>query len=209
MIDEVRFISEYARVFNLSTTKAFLDRPLIGSLVGLLHLLKMFTDDLRMENINYRSYCLATVRAECGPTYEPVVEKGPYRYFAKYEPGTKLGISLGNLFPGDGFRFRGRGYVQLTGRGNYSKFSTIMDQDLLNNPDEALNPAVAYEIMVRGMIGGEFTGKRLADYMSASHSDFVGARHIINGQDRAKEIATDAVRFSEILLASEKPDVVT
>jgi putative chitinase len=42
---------------------------------------------------------------------------------------------LGNTQPGDGVRFKGRGYIQLTGRANYDKFSKFVNEDCVSNPD--------------------------------------------------------------------------
>ncbi|OMD59080.1 hypothetical protein BSK48_30320 [Paenibacillus odorifer] len=54
-------------------------------------------------------------------------ELGGKKYFSKYEPGTKLGKQLGNKDKGDGYKFRGAGYIQMTGRYNYQRFADAMD----------------------------------------------------------------------------------
>jgi putative chitinase len=41
----------------------------------------------------------------------------------------------GNQASGDGFRFRGRGYIQLTGRSNYTAFDKSVEDDIIANPD--------------------------------------------------------------------------
>ncbi|WP_336763646.1 glycoside hydrolase family 19 protein [Paenibacillus sp. USHLN196] len=53
-------------------------------------------------------------------------ELGGKKYFSKYEPGTKLGKQLGNTKKGDGYKFRGAGYIQMTGRYNYQRFADAM-----------------------------------------------------------------------------------
>jgi putative chitinase len=45
-------------------------------------------------------------------------------------------VDLGNTQPGDGFRYRGRGYLQITGRENYAQASQALDVDLINNPEQ-------------------------------------------------------------------------
>ena len=58
-------------------------------------------------------------------------ELGDDVYFQKYE-GRK---ALGNTQPGDGIKFKGRGYIQCTGRVNYSSFSKFIGEDCVSNPD--------------------------------------------------------------------------
>ncbi|NTG48955.1 hypothetical protein G6M04_16380 [Agrobacterium rhizogenes] len=96
----------------------------------------------------------------------------------------------GNEASGDGWRYRGRGLVQITGRDNYMKYG------IADDPDKALDPAKAVEILFDGMINGRFTGKKLADFFSASVTDWTGARKIINGTDRAVDIAGYAKKFA-------------
>jgi predicted chitinase len=129
------------------------------------------------------------------------VERGTPDYFRKYDLGTKLGTALGNTQPGDGFRFRGRGYVQITGRANYARLGKMIGRgdDLVRTPDLATNHEIAYRIMSVGMRAGAFTGKKLSDYISASKCDYTNARRIINGVDRADLIAGYAAKFERIL----------
>jgi putative chitinase len=60
-----------------------------------------------------------------------LTELGNKAYFKKYE-GRK---DLGNTNEGDGYKFRGRGYIQVTGRYNYTRLSKDTGIDFLNNPD--------------------------------------------------------------------------
>ena len=68
------------------------------------------------------------------------------RYGVQYAP--KTAKILGNKVPGDGQRYYGRGYVQLTGRENYKRAGEALGIDLLNKPDLAANPDVAAKIAV-------------------------------------------------------------
>jgi putative chitinase len=56
---------------------------------------------------------------------------------------TAYGTRLGNTQPGDGYRFRGRGFIQLTGRDNYTKYGQMIGKDLVGNPDLALQVEVS------------------------------------------------------------------
>lgn len=85
--------------------------------------------------------------------------------------------------------YYGRGFVQLTFFENYSKFSKILNIDLVNNPDLALEENVAAFILVFGMMNGSFTGKRLADYIQYKKADYANARRVVNGTDKAELIA--------------------
>ena len=103
--------------------------------------------------------------------------------------------SLGNTQPGDGVRFKGRGYVQVTGRRNYSDWSRRLGVDLVSNPRLASQPNVAARILVQGMRDGTFTGRRLGDYVGNGRADFAGARRVVNGNDRAGQIGQIAQRL--------------
>ena len=96
----------------------------------------------------------------------------------------------------DGWRFRGRGLVQITGRDNYAKYG------IADDPDKALDPETAVKMLCDGMINGWFTGKKLAEYFSATVTDYVGARKIINGADRAADIAGYAKKFAAAIEAA-------
>ncbi len=99
---------------------------------------------------------------------------------------------LGNVNPGDGVKYKGRGLVQLTGRTNYSKFSSILGVDLINNPNLMTQPDLAVKALVIGMQRGSFTGRKLSDYINGSSVDFVNARRIVNALDKATIIANSA-----------------
>lgn len=109
---------------------------------------------------------------------------------------------LGNTVSGDGPRFRGRGYPMMTGRKNYVWASLVSGLDLVGDPERASDPVVSAELIVAGMIGGNFTGKRLGQYVTPFGVDFVGARAVVNGTDKAREIAAIASKYLASLLAA-------
>ncbi len=106
---------------------------------------------------------------------------------------------LGNTQSGDGRRFKGRGYVQITGRRNYQDWSNRLGIDLVNNPDACKDPRVAARVLVEGMMKGTFTGRGLGDYINGSQTDFHNARRTVNGTDRAGLIAGYAQNFMSAL----------
>lgn len=157
---------------------------------GLQALLMGIEQDADVTDVRWAAYMLATIKHECDDTWQPVIEKGPASYFDQYNVGTDKGMRLGNTQPGDGFRFRGRGYVQITGRANYLKLGQALNlgNGLIDNPDKALEPQTAYRIMSYGMRKGAFTGRKLTDYISDAGCDYFNARRIINALDQADRI---------------------
>lgn len=81
---------------------------------------------------------------------------------------------LGNTQPGDGQRYKGRGVIQLTGRANYKTYGDKLGIDLVNNPELAANPEVAWK--VAGQYWQDHKLNELAD-----RGDIVGITRRING----------------------------
>jgi predicted chitinase len=54
--------------------------------------------------------------------------------------------SLGNTEAGDGYKYRGRGFIQLTGRANYQRYGEKLGVDLVNSPDLAMNAGIAAKV---------------------------------------------------------------
>lgn len=162
------------------------------------------------------AYMLATVRVEAydfmrGVFFGPTIERISY---ASAEVHYGVGPTArrptyarrhGNIDVGDGFKFRGRGFIQITWRSNYESFSSIAGVDLVASPDAAMEWEAALKIMVIGMVEGRFTGRKLDDYLGDGQSDFYGARRIINGLDKAHIIAEYAEKFLELLHSTRCP----
>ena len=163
-------------------------------------------DSFEQSNVTddrFKAYMLATVYHECAKKMQPIEEYGGKAYFTKRYgiegSNRKLAISLGNVNVGDGYKYAGRGYVQCTGRSNYKKMGELLGVNLVDSPELALNPIIASKIMIEGMTRGTFTGKKLSDYFTDGKSDWVNARRIINGMDKADLIAGYALKFFDAL----------
>ena len=137
---------------------------------------------------NQLAYILATAKHETAHTMLPIREFGKGR-------GRKYGRPVG---PFDHVYY-GRGYVQLTWLENYKRAGDEIGVDLVAEPDLALDPEIAAEIIFAGMLKGWFTGRKLEDYVTLNKSDFRNARRIVNGMDRATKIANEARKFDSAL----------
>ncbi|HLN76513.1 MAG TPA: hypothetical protein VK204_05665 [Nocardioidaceae bacterium] len=87
---------------------------------------------------------VATVVAEVGKDLRPVNEYGSRAYFRRMYEGR---TDLGNTRPGDGARYHGRGYIQLTGRANYRAYGRKLDLPLEDRPGLALRPYVGARVL--------------------------------------------------------------
>lgn len=180
--DDVFLDNAKTKKYGATFAKALLDPPkkIVPSTKE--EHIKFILRECDRQGITLRTqvaYVLATVRHETGDTYRPVKEIGGNgKYYAP---------------------FYGRGHVQLTHKENYRKYSKILSLDLVNHPDKVLDPETSAFILCHGMKYGNFTGRKLSDYINEKRTDFIGARWIINSQDRAALIATYARDWVAIL----------
>ena len=109
---------------------------------------------------------LATIEVEVG-NFKPIRE---YASGEAYEGRA----SLGNTQPGDGVRYKGRGFIQLTGRDNYTTYGKKLGVDLVGNPDLALDPKISAEVLA------EYFVRRDIPAM-ADRGDWEAVRKAVNG----------------------------
>lgn len=142
--------------------------------------------------LQWLAYILATAFHETAQTMQPIAEYGKGK-------GKKYGVK-GKY----GQVPYGRGFVQLTWDENYEKADEELGLNgaLLKNFDLALQLDIATAILFAGMVEGWFTGKKLSDYIHDDVVDYVNARRIVNGTDRATMIATYAREFEVALEAA-------
>ena len=158
---------------------------------GLKTIIDFIQKDTTVTDSRYAAYMLATCYHETGKTFLPIEEYGKGK-------GKKYGLVDYDTVKA----YYGRGYVQLTWKGNYALFRSILKVDLVQHPELALEPEIAYHIMSIGMVNGSFTGVGLKRYFNADRNDPVNARKIINGVDCANKIADYHNTFLAAIKAS-------
>ena len=134
---------------------------------------------------------LGTIRAETG-SFEPI-EEFPSQYntppggppFSLYDHRS----DLGNVGPPDGANFRGRGFVQLTGRTNYTQFSKVLGlgTQLVDNPDMASDPALAAQLLAAFL-----KDKEQSIRSALAANNLAAARRLVNGGTHGLADFTDA-----------------
>lgn len=138
--------------------------------------------------IAYAAYAMATSYWETNKTMQPVREA-----YWLTEEWRKKNLRY--------YPWYGRGDVQLTWEVNYRRADTELRLSgaLIAEPEKALEPDISARVMVRGMQEGWFTGKRLSDTLpaigEATFVQFKASRPIINGTDKAGEIAEAALKW--------------
>jgi hypothetical protein len=155
----------------------------------------------QLTDLRWLAYMLATVYHETARTMQPIEEYGKG---SGYKYGKKIKRS-GVPYNAPDKLYYGRGYVQLTWYENYETMGRLLGIDLLNNPELALKADIAAEIMFEGMTKGnshfgDFTGKSLENYFNDKKEDWVNARRIINGTDKAELIAAYGRKFFKALV---------
>lgn len=116
--------------------------------------------------------------------------------FSAYEPGTGPGQRVGNTEPGDGARFKGRGFVQLTGRDNYRRYGQQLGLPLLEQPDLANAPEVA-ALLLAAFLAHKAAAMRAA----VAADDLKAARKLVNGGSHGLD------RFRDVFARAPAPAV--
>lgn len=160
-------------VNNWPLLKAALDKHLIGS-------------------VDTCVAAIATIRVEC-PGFKPIHEFGSERYFTEHYENRS---DLGNIHPGDGARYCGRGYIQLTGRKNYSVYGHLLGIDLEGQPDLALQPAAASEIF-------SLYFRNKGCNLAADNKDWTKVRKLVNGGTNGLDLFLKTVNSLVIELGTQ------
>lgn len=144
------------------------------------------------------AYILATAKHETSNTMQPIEEYGKGKG-RKY--GSKIKMS-GQPYEEPDKIYYGRGHVQLTWYENYERMGNELGVDLLHKPEMALYMDVSVKVLFIGMIKGMFTGAKLKTYFNDDSEDWINARKIVNGLDKAQLIAGYGKKFYKAILNS-------
>lgn len=137
------------------------------------------------ETVNRTAGLIATIDAETG-SLKWMEELGDAAYFRAYDG------RMGNNQEGDGYRFRGRGFVMLTGRDNYAEASKAIGYDLLKSPAAA---ASAYKTHIFTWFWNLHNVNALCD-----RGDWTGVRRAVNGGTNGMDVFLATVhRAIEVL----------
>lgn len=155
------------------------------------------------------SYILATVWHETAMKMKPIEEygKGKGRVYGTWYKNSKGDLySFKNGAKKEAYLYKdyphlyyGRGDTQNTWFDNYSKLSKVFGVDFLRKPELLLTREWSTKPTLYSMKVGLYTGKKLSDYINDNKTDFVNARRIINGVDKASQIANYAEIFLKAL----------
>jgi len=103
---------------------------------------------------------------------------------------------LGNQGPPDGADFRGRGFIQLTGRANYTQYAAETGHDLVANPALACDPTVAAQLLARFL-----SNKQAPIRRALAANDLAAARRLVNGGSNGLARFTSAFQIGSNLFA--------
>lgn len=198
LIDKKIFFDLYRRDFDVDGK---LNAQQVQDLNTFLDLFEQYS---HWFNTAQWAYVFATTYHETAATMAPVREA-----FRMSEAWRKANLRYWPHY--------GRGYVQITWKENYEKFTVILKRDLnitIRQRDDFMLPHVAFYTMIYGFKHGSFTGQKISDYIPTTGSQgsipttgglgglkehFISARRCINGSDRAELIASHAIKFLNIL----------
>lgn len=147
-----------------------------------------------LDDIDMVIMALATIRAE-SEGFEPISE---YKSKWNTDPGGRpYGLydfrrDIGNCAVGDGAKYKGRGFIQLTGRFNYQNYGKALGIDLATNPELANEPRTAARLLARFLKDKE---DRIREAIAGD--DLRTARRLVNGGSHGLKDFTEAFRIGQ------------
>jgi predicted chitinase len=154
-----------AALINAALTKYGITNPYLRA--GVLAVVAKESAFIPKNEISYAGTSNSRIREVFGSRVSGLSEaqltalkKDPRAFFNRiYGGGFAIGRQLGNTQPNDGYNYRGRGFNQNTGRGNYTMLTNKSGIDLVSNPDRMNDPAVAAEALAIYFANGLASGK--------------------------------------------------
>jgi len=165
------------------------------------------------ENLNYSKTGNPRIRSIFGSRVASLTDeelnaaKANPEVFAEliYGSGNSIGKSMGNTEPGDGWKYRGRGYIQLTGKNNYKYFGDLSGFDIVENPDWLVNnPSLSAMVSVNFVKYGLKNNLTFTDQKSANKAvtQIIGGRGLNLNTGYGAELLAKVNQYSEeIILA--------
>lgn len=144
-----------------------------------------------VESLNYST--AARIHAVWPSRFRTVADAEPFVHNEQALANTVYSGRLGNTAPDDGFRYRGRGLIQLTGKANYQEFADRLSVDLVGTPDLAFDPLTALRIAASYWANRKLRGERTINDL-ADDDKLRAITYRINGgftnfADRESELA--------------------
>ena len=185
-------ITTVARMFSPHTPLKNIRAHLPNVLGGLV--------DAELRDQKMVLMALASIRAET-EGFRPISEL-PSK-FNTAPDGPPFGsydhrADLGNQGPPDGERFRGRGFIQLTGRSNYDRFGRALGLDLLTHPDLANDSRLASQLLAAFLKDSEAPIRE-----ALALNDLGAARKLVNGGSHGLGRFAESYRSGEGLIAAD------
>ena len=131
---KVQRVFPYAKSESIRTHLPLIVKALNDAGIGTRDMLLMALGTIAAETSSFRPIDEGRSRFNTDPGGRP---------FARYD----LRHDIGNGAPGDGARYKGRGFIQLTGKFNYERFGRQLGVDLVEKPELANDPAIAARIL--------------------------------------------------------------
>lgn len=136
------------------------------------------------------------------------IKKDDSKFFETvYGYQTQKGKELGNTEPGDGFKYRGRGLIQLTGKDNYKRIGKEIGVDLVSNPDLVNDPKLAPKIVA--VFVKNKLGNKVNSFKSQSEANEAVTRAVVGSRlDLTKGIGAQQMAKVEAFTSSPSGDAV-
>ena len=171
---------------NIQTNLPFVLQAMVDASLADKSMILMALSTIRAETASFRPISEGISRFNTAPGGPP---------FGLYNPPGNIANRIGNTQPGDGPKFKGRGFIQLTGRFNYTKFGPVVGADLAANPDLANDPKIAAELLAAFI-----KDKQQQIRNALANNDLRTARKLVNGGSNGLDEFVAAFRIGQQLI---------